>query len=64
MKLNRTNRMKISELIDALENAKEIAGDVQCLVEVMSDDISHMMPVDELNFEVREGYGPSISLLA
>lgn len=56
--------MKISELIEALENAKEIAGDVQCLVEVMNDDVSYMMPVDELNFEVREGYGPSISLLA
>lgn len=56
--------MKISELIEALENAKEITGDVQCLVEVMNDDVSHLMPVDELNFEDREGYGPSISLLA
>jgi ketosteroid isomerase-like protein len=55
--------MKISELIEELEKAERAHGDVECLIEVMSDDVVTLLPVDELSFENREGYGDSISLL-
>jgi ketosteroid isomerase-like protein len=55
--------MKISELIEELEKAKRAHEDVECLIEVMSDDVVSLLPVNELWFENREGYGASITLL-
>jgi len=55
--------MKISELIEDLQAAKLTHGNVECLVEVVVDYCVCMMPVEELNFEKRDGYGESISIL-
>jgi hypothetical protein len=55
--------MKISELIEELKKAERAHGDVECLIEVMSDDVMCLLPVDELSHEVRNGYGSSITLL-
>ena len=55
--------MKITELIAELARAESVHGDVECLVEVVIDDCVAMMPVEELNFENRYGYGESISLI-
>jgi len=52
--------MKISELIEKLEKAERAHGDVECLIEVISDDVVNLRAVDELSFEKREGYGESI----
>jgi hypothetical protein len=55
--------MKISELINELKKAEQLHGDVECLVEVMDYDVAYMLPVNELNFEEKEGYGRTIALL-
>lgn len=55
--------MKISELIEELEKAERAHGDVECLIEVINDDVVCLLPVDELSHEERNGYGPSITLL-
>lgn len=55
--------MKISELINALEKAKQEHGDIECLVEVGVEDCLALMPVEEVSFEDRDGYGESLSLL-
>lgn len=55
--------MKISELIEELEKAEREHGDVECLIEILSDGISAYLPVDELAFEERDGYGDSICFL-
>ena len=55
--------MKISELIERLELCKYHVGDVECLVGIVVDDVASMAPVEELAWENREGYGPSIALL-
>jgi len=55
--------MTVSELIDLLRDAQEEFGDVECLIEVVSDDMVHLMPADEVSFEDREGYGASLAIL-
>ena len=55
--------MKIQKLIDELETAKVRFGDVECLVEVIIEDCVALMPVDELNYEDREVFGKSVSLI-
>jgi hypothetical protein len=39
--------MKISELIKELEKVERAHGDVECLIEVMSDDAVCLLPVDD-----------------
>ena len=55
--------MKISALIDALEDAEREHGDVECLIEVILEDCPAMIPVDEISCEDREPYGPSVAIL-
>jgi hypothetical protein len=55
--------MKISKLIEELEKAQARHGDIECLIEVMDDYGYCSVPVDELSYEDREGYGKSIALL-
>lgn len=56
--------MKISKAIELLKEMELEVGDVECLVEVMSDGVPCMYPLDELSYEDRDGYGPSISFLS
>jgi hypothetical protein len=57
--------MKISQLIKELEEAERTYGDVECLIEVTVDVGQHeMVPAEELSYEEREGYGPSIAFLS
>ena len=55
--------MKIRKLIQELTAAAEEFGDVECLIEVVDEHVICMMPVGEVSFEIRNGYGESISLL-
>lgn len=55
--------MKLSELIKEAAIALQHHGDIECLIEVMSEDCVCLYPVGELSFEDREGFGPSIALL-
>lgn len=52
--------MKITEIIDALEEIKDANGDIECLVEV---DGYVMVPVGELSVENRHEYGMSVAFL-
>jgi hypothetical protein len=55
--------VKISTMIDQLELAKKDCGDIECVIEVMYDDVVCIMPCGELSYDVREGYGESIAFL-
>lgn len=65
---NPIKKMKISELVNELEKAEREHGDVECLVEVILDEVIFddcvaLMPVEEVSFEDRKGHGESVSLL-
>jgi hypothetical protein len=57
--------MTISKLIQLLEEAQKIHGDVECLIEVATSPNENigLVPVGEINFENRNLYGDSITLL-
>jgi len=55
--------MKIVEVVKKLEEIGENFGDVECLIEVMYDDVVATVPVDELAVEDRDGYGVSVKFI-
>ena len=56
--------MKIREMIKRLERIKDYVGDVECLIAVSGDDgIPNLMPVDEILYDDRDGYGKSVIFL-
>lgn len=55
--------MKISKIIEQLQQIKEREGDIEGLIEIMGDDVCYLAPVDELAVEDRAGYGVSVAFL-
>jgi len=55
--------MRISELIEELEDSKRNFGDIECVIEVFQDDVICMLPFEELRFENRNGYGSCLAFL-
>ena len=55
--------MLASKLIKELQDVIKRHGDVPCLIEIVDDGFCYLMPVGELNFEARQGFGESITFL-
>ena len=56
--------MKISKIIEQLQELKNEHGDIEGLIEVDCGYGCSLIPIDELNFEHRYCYGDSVSFLA
>ena len=55
--------MKVTDLIKVLESVLDKHGNIECLIEVNDDYTCSLVPVDEVSYEDREGFGPSVALL-